>query len=166
MIRRYLCQTEVTISILLFNTDHLCCYLPCCQMPLRCSPGLCSGYLRDSLRARGTKSPFRVAKQETAIQHASSSSMFWSQFYTQDISLRMNSWTFPPQQITFTKPCFHWGYKIMRPLFCLFSLLCVLTQSHVNLDLTYKTIKNEQTCMILGGMFHISQGGGCHLLCK
>lgn len=86
--------------------------------------------------------------------------------HAQDTSLRMNSWTFPRQQITFTKPCFHWGWKIMRPLFCLFSLLCVLTQSHMNLDLTYKTIKNEQTCMILGGMFHISQGGGCHLLCK
>lgn len=102
--RPYLCQREVTPSILLLNTDHLCCYLPCCQIPGRCSPGLWSGHLRDSLSqsAGCTKSPFRGAK--TGSSHTT---CFLKQHvlisllqHVQDMRLGMNSSTSIARQIT------------------------------------------------------------------
>lgn len=80
--RPYLCQREVTPSILLLNTDHLCCYLPCCQIPGRCSPGLWSGHLRDSLserrlhkepiqRSENRKQPHNVLPQAACFDLAS-----------------------------------------------------------------------------------------------
>lgn len=60
-------------------------------------------------------------------------------------------------------PCFHWGWKIMRPLF---SSSCYKLKAVRTSTWPIKQLKNEQSRKILRGMFHISQGEGCHLLCK
>lgn len=92
VIRWYLRQTEVTISIPLFDTDRLCLYLlsDASQTQSRTQLRIPRRHARCNCgRAEGTKSPFTGAKQETAIQHASSSSMFWSQFCN---TLRTSAW--------------------------------------------------------------------------
>lgn len=64
-------------------------------------------------------------------------------------------------------PCFHWGWKIMRPLFLpMFSSSCYKLRATRTSTWPIKQLKNEQTRKILRGVFHISQGEGCHLLCK
>lgn len=117
--RPYLCQREVTPSILLLNTDHLCCYLPCCQIPPRCSPALCSGHLRDSPSERrqhkepiqsseNRKQPHNVLPQ-AACFHLASATCSGHEACGQLLHFYRTADNFGGGKVGEETPCFHSG---------------------------------------------------------